>query len=50
MGFQQYYNFLVTISLIDRGNRSTVTKPPTCRKSLTLLSQKVVSTTHTHVP
>jgi len=33
--FQQYYSYIVTVSIIGEGNRSTRGKPPTYRKSLT---------------
>ena len=33
--FQQYFSYIVAISFIGGGNRSTWRKPPTCRKSLT---------------
>jgi len=32
--FKQYFSYIVAISFIDKGNRSTWRKPPTCRKSL----------------
>jgi len=33
--FQQYYSYIVTVSFIGEGIRSTWGKPPTYRKSLT---------------
>jgi hypothetical protein len=33
--FQQYFSYIVAVSFIGEGNRSTRRKPPTCRKSLT---------------
>jgi len=33
--FQQYFNYIVAISFIGGGNRSTRRKPKTYRKSLT---------------
>jgi hypothetical protein len=33
--FQQYFSYIVVVSFIDGGNRSTWTKQQTCRKSLT---------------
>jgi hypothetical protein len=33
--FQQYFSYIVAISFIGGGNRSTRRKPPTCTKSLT---------------
>jgi hypothetical protein len=33
--FQQYFSFIVAVSFIGGGNRSTRRKPPTCRRSLT---------------
>jgi hypothetical protein len=33
--FQQYFSYIVAVSFIVGGNRSTWRKPPTCRKSLT---------------
>ena len=33
--FQQYFSYIVAVSSIGGGNRSTLSKPPTCRKSLT---------------
>jgi len=34
-GTQQYFIYIVAITFIDGGNRSTLRKPPTCLKSLT---------------
>jgi hypothetical protein len=42
---QQYFSYIVAISFIGGGNRSTRRKPLTCRKSLTTLSHTVVSRT-----
>jgi hypothetical protein len=39
--FQQYFSYIVAVSFIGGGNRSTRRKPPTCRKSLTNLSHNV---------
>ena len=36
--FQQYFSYIVSVSFIDGGNRSTRRKPPTCRQSLTNLA------------
>ena len=33
--FQQYFSYIVAVSFIGGGNRSTLGKPPTCRKTLT---------------
>jgi hypothetical protein len=33
--FQQYFSYIVAVSFIDWGNRSTRRKPPTCGKWLT---------------
>ena len=33
--FSQYFGYVVVVSFIGGGNRSTLRKPPTCRKSLT---------------
>jgi ABC-type spermidine/putrescine transport system permease subunit II len=33
--FQQYFSYIVTVSFIGGGNRSTRRKPPTCNKSMT---------------
>jgi hypothetical protein len=33
--FQQYFSYIVVVSFIGGGNRSTRRKPETCRKSLT---------------
>ena len=33
--FQQYFSYIVVVSFIDGGNRSTRRRPLTCRKSLT---------------
>jgi hypothetical protein len=33
--FQQYFSYIVAVSFIGGGYRSTRRKPPTCRKSLT---------------
>jgi hypothetical protein len=30
--FEQYFSFMVAVSLIGGGDRSTRRKPPTCRK------------------
>jgi hypothetical protein len=32
--FQRYFSYIVVVSFIGRGNRSTRIKPSTCRKSL----------------
>jgi hypothetical protein len=32
---KQYFSYIVAVSFIGGGNRSTRRKPPTCRKSLT---------------
>jgi hypothetical protein len=42
---QQYFGYIVTVSLIGGGIRTTRRKPPTCRKSLKTLSHNVVSST-----
>jgi hypothetical protein len=39
--FQQYFSYIVAVTFIGGGNRSTRRKPPTCRKSLTNFSTKV---------
>ena len=41
--FQQYFSYIVVVSFIGVGNWSTQRKSPTCCKSLTNLSHKVVS-------
>jgi hypothetical protein len=46
--FQQYFSYIVAVSFIGGGNRSTQRKPPTCRKSLINLSHNVVSNTPRH--
>jgi hypothetical protein len=33
--FQQYFSYIVAVSFIGRGNRSTRKKPPACHKLLT---------------
>jgi hypothetical protein len=33
--FQQYFSYIVVVSVIGGGNRSIQWKPPTCRMSLT---------------
>ena len=33
--FQQYFRYIVAVSFIGRGNKSTQRKPLTCHKSLT---------------
>ena len=33
--FQQHFSYIVVVSFVDGGNRSTKRKPPNCRKSLT---------------
>jgi hypothetical protein len=33
--FNNYFSYIMTVSFIGGGNRSTRRKPPTCRKSLT---------------
>jgi len=35
--FQQYFSYIVAVSFIGGGNRSTRRKPSTCRKSQTNL-------------
>ena len=35
MPFQQYFSYIVAVSFIGGGNRSSRRKPPTCHKSLT---------------
>ena len=35
--FQQYFSYIVAVSLIGGGNRSVRRKSPTCRKSLSIL-------------
>ena len=40
--FQQYFSFIIAVSFISGGNRSTWRKPPTCRKSNKLLSHNTV--------
>jgi hypothetical protein len=39
--FQQYFSYIVAVSFIGGGNRIIRSKPPTCRKSLTIVSQKL---------
>jgi hypothetical protein len=34
--FQQYISYILAVSFIGGGNRSTRRKPSTCRKSLTI--------------
>ena len=41
--FQQYFSYIVAVSFIGGGNQSTQRKPPTCHKSLKILSHNVVS-------
>ena len=41
--FQLYFSYIVAVSFIGGGNRSTRRKQPTCCKSLTNLSQNVES-------
>jgi len=33
--FQHYFNYIMVVSFIGRGNRSASRKPPACHKSLT---------------
>jgi len=35
MVFQQYFSYIMVVSFIGGGNRSTQRKPPTCHKSQT---------------
>ena len=42
---QQYFSYIVVVSFIAGGNRSTRRGLPTCRKSLTNLSHNIVSST-----
>ena len=47
--FQQYFSYIVTVSFIGGGNRSTQRKPSTCHKPLTnITSHNVVSSTPHH--
>ena len=39
--FQQYFSYIVAVSFIGGGNRIIQSKPPTCRKSLTIVSHKL---------
>jgi hypothetical protein len=39
--FQQYFSYIVAVSFIGGGNRSTRRKPPTCRKLLTNFSADI---------
>jgi len=32
---QKYVSYILAVSFIDEGSRSTLRKPPTCRKKLT---------------
>jgi len=41
--FQQYFSYIVGVSFIGGGHRTTRRKPPTCRKSLTTLLHHVTS-------
>jgi len=43
--FQQYSNYILTISFIGGGNRSTQIKPPTATSHWQTLSHNVVSST-----
>ena len=43
-----YFGYMVTVSFIGGGNRSTCRKPPTCGKSLKILGHNVVSSTPRH--
>jgi len=46
MVFQQYFSYIVVVSFIGEGNRSTTRKPPTCHWQT--LSHNVVSSTLRH--
>ena len=46
--FQQNFSYIMTVSFSGRGNQSTQRKPPTCHKSLTILSHNVASSTPLH--
>jgi len=46
--FQQYFSYIIVVSLTDGGNRSTRIKLPTSGKSLKTLSNNVVSRTPCH--
>jgi len=51
MHFQQYFSYVLAVSVIGGGNRSTQRKPQTCRKSLTniiTVTHNVVSSTPGH--
>jgi hypothetical protein len=37
--FQQYFSYIVAVSFIDGENQSTLTKPPTCNKSVLLMEE-----------
>jgi hypothetical protein len=39
--FQQYFRYIVAVSLIGGGNRSTQRKSPTYRQSLAITSGKI---------
>jgi hypothetical protein len=43
--FQQYFSYIVAVSFICGGNRSTWRKPPTCRRSLTNFITKCIEYT-----
>jgi hypothetical protein len=47
--FQQYFSYIVALSFIGLGNRSTRRKPLTFRKSLTNLILHDVSSTPRHI-
>jgi hypothetical protein len=38
--FQQYFSYIMAVSFICGGNRSTWRKPPTCRKSHNVVSSR----------
>jgi len=46
--FQQYFSYIIVVSLTGGGNRSTRINLPTSRKSLKTLSHNVVSRTPCH--
>ena len=47
---EQYFSYIVPVSFIGGGNRSTQKKPPTFGKLLTNVSHNVVSSTPRHQP
>jgi len=49
MVFQQYFRYIVAVSIIGGGNRSIQGKPSTCCKSLTNFYHIILYRVHVHL-